>query len=437
MGKLDQTGGGSAKVPLVSEVLDRLLAQESAGRSRRAALFQAALQVCTDELRRVKKGATPAPLDTLVERARTVLATPAGAVRAITPEPSVTADLAPLLDDTAGIVRRAVSPLMPEALASPPAVVAPEAPLVVTHEPVALPEAVEADPFAVAAQEPPPVPAGAEPWPPPPPPPISFVELFPPAGEASDPASGEPAAKAGSRARLFVLVVLLGVSVGAAAWYFDLPPLRSILHGPTPVGPVAALARPAASPAPASAPPDRAVVRPPAAPHPDANPAMSVVAASPTPWDLTSPPTAVIMPAPAQALEPAPPAPRPARLPQHNPTKPPARATRPAAIALPASAQGRAAPMVSPDWAGHAPIYVLHFSSYHDRDKAVSDAARIAAEFKRPAYVAKVNLGAEGEWYRVVVGDFATADEAFAYRAELLARHVPDVAHVYLLTAPR
>ncbi len=93
--------------------------------------------------------------------------------------------------------------------------------------------------------------------------------------------------------------------------------------------------------------------------------------------------------------------------------------------------------MVSPDCAGRAPIYVLHFSSYHDRDKAVADAARIAAEFHRPAYVAKVNLGAEGEWYRVVVGDFATADEAFAYRAELLARHVPDVAHVYHLTAPR
>ena len=93
--------------------------------------------------------------------------------------------------------------------------------------------------------------------------------------------------------------------------------------------------------------------------------------------------------------------------------------------------------MTSPDWAGHAPIVALHFSSYHDRDKAAADAARIHAQYSRPTYVLSVDLGAEGKWYRVMLGDFASADEALAFRAELAARHVTDVAHVYRIVPPK
>jgi cell division protein FtsN len=92
-------------------------------------------------------------------------------------------------------------------------------------------------------------------------------------------------------------------------------------------------------------------------------------------------------------------------------------------------------PMVSPDWAERAPIYVIHFSSYREREKAQRDAARIGQRYGRPAYAAQVTL-ASGVWYRVVVGDFATADQARTFHAELVARNTPDLGAVYRLTAP-
>jgi cytoskeletal protein RodZ len=224
---------------------------------------------------------------------------------------------------------------------------------------------------------------------------------------------------------------------GAAAWYFHFRPLRAMQTAPTPVPANAAVAQPTATALPATAP--APAIQPggntPGAESGGANAVAPMSAPVPTAWDLTSAPTAP--PTSAPVVEPIASAPAPTRPPQHAPAKIAARPARPAANKALASSQDRVAPMVSPDWAGRAPIYVVHFSSYHDRNKATSDAARIAAEFRRPAYVAKVNLGAEGEWYRVVVGDFTTADEAFAYHAELLARHVPDVAQVYHLTAPK
>jgi cell division protein FtsN len=92
--------------------------------------------------------------------------------------------------------------------------------------------------------------------------------------------------------------------------------------------------------------------------------------------------------------------------------------------------------MASPDWANRPEMYVIHFSSYRERVKAAAQAAELTRQLGRPAYVAQVNLGAEGTWYRVVVGDFPTADAALAVRDQLAAQKVPDLAHVYHAVKP-
>jgi hypothetical protein len=68
---------GRGRVALVSEVLDRLLAEYGSESPRRSVLFQAAMQVCAEESKRVKRGHQPVPLEVLVERARDILASPA------------------------------------------------------------------------------------------------------------------------------------------------------------------------------------------------------------------------------------------------------------------------------------------------------------------------------------------------------------------------
>jgi hypothetical protein len=97
----NQPPPGGGKVPLVSEVVDRLSKALGPSAPKRAAMFQAALQVCSDELRRVKKeGGEPASLQELVKRASEILGSPIGK------PPDVGAafqgDLSPLLDQTFG-----------------------------------------------------------------------------------------------------------------------------------------------------------------------------------------------------------------------------------------------------------------------------------------------------------------------------------------------
>jgi hypothetical protein len=91
--------------------------------------------------------------------------------------------------------------------------------------------------------------------------------------------------------------------------------------------------------------------------------------------------------------------------------------------------------MASPDWAGRAPIYVIHFSSYREREKAQRDAVQVGRRFGRPAYAARIALPS-GVWYRVVLGDFATANQARAFHDDLAARRTPDLGAVYRITAP-
>jgi hypothetical protein len=79
---------------------------------------------------------------------------------------------------------------------------------------------------------------------------------------------------------------------------------------------------------------------------------------------------------------------------------------------------------------------VVHFASYRSRLNATADAARLGRETGRPARALLIDLGEKGTWYRVVVGDFATADEARAFRAEVAVRKTSDVGAVYRLAAP-
>jgi cell division protein FtsN len=91
--------------------------------------------------------------------------------------------------------------------------------------------------------------------------------------------------------------------------------------------------------------------------------------------------------------------------------------------------------MTSVDWAGRAPTFVVHFSSYRERAKAEADAAALSRRYGRPAYAAEVTV-ASGVWYRVVLGDFPTAAAARAFRAQLAVAGAPDLGGVYRLTPP-
>jgi hypothetical protein len=93
--------------------------------------------------------------------------------------------------------------------------------------------------------------------------------------------------------------------------------------------------------------------------------------------------------------------------------------------------KGKAAPLLTPDWAGRPVVYVVHFSSHRDRPSAEKEAKRLAALLGKPGRAVEVDLGAKGIWYRVVIGEFATVEEARAYRADLEAKKTPDLGFVY------
>ncbi len=122
--------------------------------------------------------------------------------------------------------------------------------------------------------------------------------------------------------------------------------------------------------------------------------------------------------------------------PQPIPTPAPAVAARPAAPTAKAPAagpvpKGRAALLMTPDWAGKPVVYVIHFSSTKDRESAAKDALRLGAALGAPARAVEVDLGDKGVWYRVVVGEFPDVDAARAFRAELEAKKTPGMGFVY------
>ena len=152
--------------------------------------------------------------------------------------------------------------------------------------------------------------------------------------------------------------------------------------------------------------------------------------------------------APSAPVLPVAPAPTAAAAPVLTPapTRPPVPAVAPpkASPARPAPARPAAPPRSGPvsafataDWVGRAPVYILHFSSHKDRAAAASEAARLGAAFGRPARAVVVDLGPKGVWYRVVVGEFRSADEARAFRAALAAKNTPGMGFVYEMRGPR
>lgn len=178
-------------------------------------------------------------------------------------------------------------------------------------------------------------------------------------------------------------------------------------------------------------------------PRPSAKPP-AVAAVPPASATAGTPPAAVAPPPPLRILAPsvsAPPAPSAAAAPRTKPT-PPAPPPPPVASAAAAPAPRATAPArparvadcVSPDWKGKEPVFIVHFSSYQDRATAEKDAVRVGKALGKPTRAVSVDLGARGTWYRVVAGDFATWDEAAAWRAELAAKGTPNLGLLYRLT---
>jgi hypothetical protein len=95
------------------------------------------------------------------------------------------------------------------------------------------------------------------------------------------------------------------------------------------------------------------------------------------------------------------------------------------------------ASFVTKDWAGRSPVFVVHFASHQERAAAVRDAAALATTLGRPARAVEVDLGAKGIWFRVVVGEFPTAEEARTFRAALAAKKTPGMGFVYEMRGAR
>lgn len=118
------------------------------------------------------------------------------------------------------------------------------------------------------------------------------------------------------------------------------------------------------------------------------------------------------------------------------PTPAPTVAAKPAAPVVKAPPpgpvpRGKAALLLTPDWAGKPAIYIVHFSSTKDRESAAKEARRLGAALGAPARAVEVDLGDKGLWYRVVVGEFPDVDAARAFRAELEAKKTPGMGFVY------
>jgi hypothetical protein len=154
------------------------------------------------------------------------------------------------------------------------------------------------------------------------------------------------------------------------------------------------------------------------------------VEAPPKPAPREAAPAAVPTPAPAPP-EPAPPAAAKAAAAKTAPAKPGPAAAEPKRPAPPAPRSSHAALMVTKDWTGRPPVFVLHFSSHKDRASAAREAARLAAALHEPGHAVEVELGEKGVWYRVVIGEFPSAEEARVFREELAAKQTPGMGFVY------
>ncbi|HYN41265.1 MAG TPA: SPOR domain-containing protein [Thermoanaerobaculia bacterium] len=186
------------------------------------------------------------------------------------------------------------------------------------------------------------------------------------------------------------------------------------------VPPPVAVVRPRPVTSPAPAPPVSTAV-PAETPAPAPTP---VAEATPPPAEATAIPTplARAVPSPARGLAPAP-------VPVSTAPVPPAQATTPVR-------QSRDGLIVTKDRVGQAQVFSIHFTSYKDRASAERDLKRIQGLVGREGYVAEVDLGEKGVWQRVMVGTFATAQDAKAVREELVTKGTRDMGWVYRVIGP-
>jgi hypothetical protein len=374
------------RIAQVSEVLDRLVGEFGSDPAQRPILFQAALRVCGDESRRATRGRPCASLDDLVERARAHLQTPQGKANL---EAARSSKATPVYVAPAG------TPATPP-LERPP-VQPPQQPAASSGPPyMPPPERLSAGPTAPPAGVPVGEPVG-----------LPGPSLLRPSdtgafrSESWSVAENIEAARRPEgvhrRPRPPLVVGLIGLVALAALAYVGLRWFGAAGRSGTQGAAQSARA------SGASAAPRRAA----AAQGVPATTAVQQPAPATSPTGALTPTNAAVQGATAAAVTPA--------------QRPPA---------------GYAETMVSPTWAGHAPTYVVHFSSFRERANADRDAARIAKEYGRPAYAAEVTIPERGLYYRVILGDFATAAEARAFRADLVAANTPGVGAVYWVVGP-
>jgi len=147
------------------------------------------------------------------------------------------------------------------------------------------------------------------------------------------------------------------------------------------------------------------------------------------PSDVAAPGSRAAAASPSEAMAP----PRAAPLPVVGPpaSAVPANAVPPPVPAAPAIPESHGSTMLSPDWSG-APTWMIHFSSFQKKENAERDAARLAKILERPVHVVAVNLGAApGVWFRVMLGDFGSREEAQTERDALSAKGTPGIGLVY------
>ncbi len=217
----------------------------------------------------------------------------------------------------------------------------------------------------------------------------------------------------------------IGLILGTVAVLIALAGLGYLLVGlwversETPPPVAVARPRPTAAPTPAQPPVPAAATAETLVPA-----STPLVEATAPPAEATAVPTPMTraVPSPAHALAPAP-------VPVSTAPVPPVQATAP-------SRQSRDGLIVTKDRAGHEQVFSIHFTSYKDRASAERDLKRIEGVVGREGYVAEVDLGEKGVWQRVMIGTFATAQDAKAVREELAAKGTRDMGWVYRVVGP-
>jgi len=371
------------RIPTVTDLADVVLRSRAVPPERRPEVFHAAQQVCAEELRMVRTGFAPASLEDLAGRVVRLLPSELGGER----YPGWSWDQeAPFPEEPLDDSVPSFAPGEPFAESVPPGrsgatdspIVSYAAPGVAGGEPAERLDGEPADDLdgepREGADDEPAEPSGDEP--------AEYVDF-----------AMHPSRSAASSGKLLTSLLLVAIAGGV---YFFAQTKRPAPPAAVPAGePNPAVPNPAAattSAAPAKGREETSIV-PPGTP--------SIVPPG-TP--------SIVPPSPLDSASPSTPAP-------------------------PAVPESRGASMISPDWAGRAAVYMIHFSSFQRKENAERDAARLAKVLGRPPRVIGVNLGAQGYWYRVMLGDFRTREEADGEREALAAKGTPGMGLVYMVSA--